>query len=116
WHWVFLIDLPIGALVIIAGLSFMPNLKERCPNLDLKGFLLFSSGLFLSVYGFDRLGHGEHLVGALIGLILGGTLFALYWRYAAFYEKRSEEHTSELQSRFDLVCRLLLEKKKKKII
>src|SRR5699024_11518503 len=25
--------------------------------------------------------------------------------------KRSEEHTSELQSRFDLVCRLLLEKK-----
>src|SRR5699024_6821226 len=28
-------------------------------------------------------------------------------------DKRSEEHTSELQSRFDLVCRLLLEKKKK---
>src|SRR5438874_4872132 len=28
---------------------------------------------------------------------------------------RSEEHTSELQSRRDLVCRLLLEKKKKKI-
>src|SRR5207249_10752267 len=27
-------------------------------------------------------------------------------------EVRSEEHTSELQSRFDLVCRLLLEKKK----
>src|SRR5207249_5666359 len=27
-------------------------------------------------------------------------------------ESRSEEHTSELQSRFDLVCRLLLEKKK----
>src|SRR5699024_5365490 len=28
--------------------------------------------------------------------------------------ERSEEHTSELQSRFDLVCRLLLEKKKTK--
>src|SRR3989440_8553662 len=28
---------------------------------------------------------------------------------------RSEEHTSELQSRSDLVCRLLLEKKKKKL-
>src|SRR5207249_8419372 len=27
-------------------------------------------------------------------------------------DNRSEEHTSELQSRFDLVCRLLLEKKK----
>src|SRR5438067_11633432 len=30
-------------------------------------------------------------------------------------QRRSEEHTSELQSRFDLVCRLLLEKKKRKI-
>src|SRR5207249_9719376 len=32
------------------------------------------------------------------------------WDYVASF--RSEEHTSELQSRFDLVCRLLLEKKK----
>src|SRR2546429_6864432 len=37
---------------------------------------------------------------------------------AAFFDaqveiKRSEEHTSELQSRLHLVCRLLLEKKKK---
>src|SRR5258707_11802101 len=32
------------------------------------------------------------------------------------YAYRSEEHTSELQSRQYLVCRLLLEKKKKKII
>src|SRR5699024_11375891 len=31
-------------------------------------------------------------------------------------QKRSEEHTSELQSRFDLVCRLLLEKKKQEKI
>src|SRR5207249_9342179 len=31
---------------------------------------------------------------------------------SASFRRRSEEHTSELQSRFDLVCRLLLEKKK----
>src|SRR5207249_9573640 len=30
-----------------------------------------------------------------------------------YFTPRSEEHTSELQSRFDLVCRLLLEKKNK---
>src|SRR5437868_14130298 len=34
------------------------------------------------------------------------------FRRALRNEGRSEEHTSELQSRFDLVCRLLLEKKK----
>src|SRR5699024_12802170 len=33
--------------------------------------------------------------------------------HAEVTDSRSEEHTSELQSRFDLVCRLLLEKKKK---
>src|SRR5690349_23701180 len=35
-------------------------------------------------------------------------------RMRASRRNRSEEHTSELQSRRDLVCRLLLEKKKKK--
>src|SRR5438034_6092931 len=34
-------------------------------------------------------------------------------REVGFGQKRSEEHTSELQSHSDLVCRLLLEKKKK---
>src|SRR5206468_12624443 len=34
--------------------------------------------------------------------------------HASDAQPRSEEHTSELQSRSDLVCRLLLEKKKKK--
>src|SRR2546427_2248355 len=35
---------------------------------------------------------------------------------AVLLDKRSEEHTSELQSQSNLVCRLLLEKKKKKTI
>src|SRR5207249_5930441 len=34
-------------------------------------------------------------------------------RFISIGSVRSEEHTSELQSRFDLVCRLLLEKKNK---
>src|SRR2546422_6775051 len=36
-------------------------------------------------------------------------------RQQIYRQTRSEEHTSELQSRLHLVCRLLLEKKKKKI-
>src|SRR2546421_1242802 len=35
-------------------------------------------------------------------------------RLRDIHGRRSEEHTSELQSRSDLVCRLLLEKKKKR--
>src|SRR5437867_8581909 len=39
---------------------------------------------------------------------------ALAGRRHYVQQARSEEHTSELQSPYDLVCRLLLEKKKKK--
>src|SRR5258706_12643096 len=39
---------------------------------------------------------------------------ALSW-ICSLCERRSEEHTSELQSLTNLVCRLLLEKKKKKV-
>src|SRR5438874_3945512 len=42
-----------------------------------------------------------------------GTRAAVVRSVAANLNPRSEEHTSELQSRRDLVCRLLLEKKKK---
>src|SRR5260221_3913934 len=47
----------------------------------------------------------------------GGVMLGVYWTHFTsiqfFYaDTRSEEHTSELQSHSDLVCRLLLEKKK----
>src|SRR5690606_40782896 len=47
---------------------------------------------------------------ALFGIIQGG----MYEDLRDESLKRSEEHTSELQSRENLVCRLLLEKKNKK--
>src|SRR6202048_2032161 len=46
---------------------------------------------------FDDAAHGTHVAGTIGAVGNNGT--------------RSEEHTSELQSRVDLVCRLLLEKK-----
>src|SRR5699024_12231644 len=40
------------------------------------------------------------------------SLFGYAYFVMDIYEPRSEEHTSELQSRFDFVCRLLLEQRK----
>src|SRR5687768_18058346 len=50
------------------------------------------------------------------GIILKGSRHDFRSRSRSFIDEhhRSEEHTSELQSRLHLVCRLLLEKKKKK--
>src|SRR5690606_41948519 len=55
----------------------------------------------------DRLGAGLHHRVDLLDLLLGVGAGDLD------LQVRSEEHTSELQSRENLVCRLLLEKKKK---
>src|SRR2546421_7713203 len=52
------------------------------------------------------------LTGAHVGVV--NLLDPEVTHFHASRHLRSEEHTSELQSRSDLVCRLLLEKKKKK--
>src|SRR5690606_40381312 len=55
-------------------------------------------------------------VAVLIGSMIGDEPFTSQIGFAAILMiARSEEHTSELQSRENLVCRLLLEKKKKNI-
>src|SRR5690554_7431071 len=56
-------------------------------------------------YGYN--GMGDVMVFIFFGLV---SVLGVY----SLYSKRSEEHTSELQSRPHLVCRLLLEKKNKK--
>src|SRR3712207_8062787 len=55
-----------------------------------------------------------NLLGTVPDMGRGETRAAIAAAASAF--KRSEEHTSELQSRQYLVCRLLLEKKKKKLV
>src|SRR5207249_9280925 len=55
-------------------------------------------------HGFPRL-HRDDITALSGKNVLDGRHVTASWL-------RSEEHTSELQSRFDLVCRLLLEKKK----
>src|SRR2546429_2211204 len=47
-----------------------------------------------------------------IGMVLYSLVVAWGWNLPTILERRSEEHTSELQSRLHLVCRLLLEKKR----
>src|SRR5690554_7166033 len=60
--------------------------------------------------------NGEDQVSATLALILEGMLYSVSscFMKGGNTDLRSEEHTSELQSRPHLVCRLLLEKKKKR--
>src|SRR2546426_8308710 len=80
-------------------------------------------GIGWALAAFERLGSLSAARAAALG---GGLILLLPYgigtvagadfppAYAAWSPTRSEEHTSELQSPCNLVCRLLLEKKKKK--
>src|SRR5260221_6950494 len=72
------------------------------------------STLFPYTTLFRSLGKVQHQVpGLQLGAYPGhARMVALGQEFAPSWRPRSEEHTSELQSHSDLVCRLLLEKKK----
>src|SRR3989304_1800329 len=61
---------------------------------------------------FGYLSASAELVSFLIAGAVALVLSRLYRRRYGVVVQQSEEHTSELQSRLHLVCRLLLEKKK----
>ena len=90
----------LGAALKYLGYSLSTTSMEE---LNEAGDLV-SAAADTNVLAFDTDQADELLVGGetLIGHGYSGDMF------------RSEEHTSELQSRTNLVCRLLLEKKKKK--
>src|SRR3989442_913564 len=82
--------------------SLRPKKKSRGP---LAKFFTWFNRLF---------GRGTEIYVRLCGGVLRKGVLALV--VIAQNSARSEEHTSELQSRPHLVCRLLLEKKKKKTL
>src|SRR5688572_10475091 len=95
-------SLPAAALVDVAR-AFTPRFEQIGSVV-----LLDASGLSRLFGSAQEL--GEHLRDALSKQSPGDT----NPRVSIASTQRSEEHTSELQSQSNLVCRLLLEKKKKK--
>src|SRR5699024_5040758 len=89
---------------------WMMGVKMSLSALTLLGLAYYLDGkkIFLVFKSF------KDILGIVLFSILGlaGVQFTYSMTVNYSNATRSEEHTSELQSRFDLVCRLLLEKKK----
>lgn len=85
WHWVFLINLPVGALGVLAALRYMPDLRGAIDQrFDWPGFAMFSLGLVMVSLGLQGL--GEHALSAAVSilLVIGGLgAMAAYWVHAA---------------------------------
>ncbi|HEZ1868896.1 TPA: MFS transporter [Neisseria meningitidis] len=57
WHWIFLLNLPIGLLGFILGRNIMPDIKGSNISLDFKGYLIFSAAACLLLLSAESLSH-----------------------------------------------------------
>src|SRR5690348_5843659 len=92
------------------------NLEKQRTTSTLGVFLrlLLSVALAVGIYFWPydaRCGIGLFGYLAAVGVVTASGIWSAVWTW-----RRSEEHTSELQSPVHLVCRLLLEKKKSTIL
>src|SRR5207253_10497084 len=97
--WVFV----LGAW--LAGLGGALSMPVRAISPGMGEFIIIEAFVVVVLGGLGS------LRGAFLGSVLIGLLHAYGLLFMPVFELRSEEHTSELQSRGHLVCRLLLEKK-----
>lgn len=87
WHWIFLINIPIGIIGILIAGNYMPNNTVATNKLDWVGFILFAGGLVGITLGLDLISerNGHHFISFAV-LTLGLVLLISYY----FYARRSE--------------------------
>ncbi|MCT3918983.1 MFS transporter [Elizabethkingia anophelis] len=86
WHWIFLINIPIGIIGIVLGSKFMPDYKSENLDFDLKGFLIFASASLLLSVSLELFGDLQNITPVLFIFILG--FLFLYYYY--WHAKRDE--------------------------
>ncbi|HFK5511017.1 TPA: MFS transporter [Elizabethkingia anophelis] len=86
WHWIFLINIPIGITGIVLGSKFMPDYKSESLDFDLKGFLIFASASLLLSVSLELFGDLQNITPVLFIFILG--FLFLYYYY--WHAKRDE--------------------------
>ncbi|QEY24622.1 MFS transporter [Neisseria animalis] len=78
WHWIFLLNVPIGLVGLLVGMKIMPDVRGEQNRLDVGGFLLFASAAAALTLAVDIVSYPNAAVFSLL-LASGGSL--LLWRY-----------------------------------
>lgn len=82
WHWIFLINVPIGLGGILLSLKHMPAYKSDTLSFDLKGFLIFAAASLLLSVSLEMMGHARHMTLILLIFLLGFLMIYYYYRHA----------------------------------
>lgn len=83
WHWIFLINIPVGIVGAIATLLLMPNYRMQTRRFDVGGFIMLAIGMATLTLALD--GHkGMRLsIATIVGLVaMGIAALAGYWWHA----------------------------------
>ncbi|UFK97294.1 MFS transporter [Kaistella faecalis] len=83
WHWIFLINIPIGFVGIVLSLKYMPNYQSKIITFDLKGFLIFATASLLLSISLEMFGTATHTTPVLMIFILGFLMVYFYYRHAS---------------------------------
>lgn len=82
WHWIFLINIPIGIVGIILGAKYMPNYNSKDTDFDVKGFLIFAAASLLLSISLELFGGIQNITPVLLVFILGFLFLYYYYRHA----------------------------------
>ncbi|MCP1438962.1 EmrB/QacA subfamily drug resistance transporter [Erwinia persicina] len=79
WHWIFLINIPVGVLGIFYARKYMPDFTTPKRRFDFTGFVLFGIGLVMLSSGIELF--GEKIIASSIALAVtsGGILLLLLY-------------------------------------
>lgn len=86
WHWIFLINIPIGIIGVISGWKFMPNIKGARSRFDLAGVLFISIAVISATLGLEFVNEGINIYFSF-SLIL--VCLILLWMYILHAKKSS---------------------------
>jgi len=81
WHWIFLVNLPIGAVVYVSCRRLLPDVRARTPGarLDIAGAVTVTASLLLAVYAVVNGNEAGWTSTQTIALLAGASvLFALF--------------------------------------
>ncbi|MEN5234068.1 MFS transporter [Sphingobacterium faecium] len=82
WHWIFLINIPIGLIGLLLSLRYMPDYRSNIINFDLKGFLIFGAASLLLSISLELFGNTAHLTPVLLVALSGFFMLYFYYRHA----------------------------------
>lgn len=82
WHWIFLINLPIGILGIVLSVKYMPNYFSKIIDFDFKGFLFFAAASLLLSISLEWMGNAKNITPVLLVFLMGFIFIYLYYKHA----------------------------------